>query len=62
MSLPKLNENQTLNCEDALTECELLKALTSMNNDKSSGNDGITKYFCIKFWDVVKEALCASIQ
>ena len=33
-----------------------------MNNDKSPGNDGITKDFCIKFWDVVKEALCASIQ
>ena len=33
-----------------------------MNNDKSPGNDGITKAFYIKFWDVVKEALCASIQ
>ena len=33
-----------------------------MDNDKSSGNDGITKEFYIKFWDVVKESLCASIQ
>ena len=40
-------------CEDAITECELLKALTSMNNDKLLGNDGITKDFHIKFW-----ALC----
>ena len=62
MSLPKLNENQTLKCEGAITECELLKALTSMDNDKSPGNDGITKEFYIKFWDVVKEPLCASIQ
>ena len=61
MSLPKLNENQTLKCEGAIAECEILKALTSMDNDKSSGNDGI-KEFYIKFWDAVKEPLCASIQ
>ena len=42
-SLPKLNENQTLNCEGAITECDLSKALTSMDNDKSSGNNSITK-------------------
>ena len=45
MSLPKLNENQTLKYEGAISECELLKALSSMDNDKSPGNDGITKYF-----------------
>ena len=48
--------------EGAITECELLKALTSMDNDKSWGNDGITKEFYIKFWDIVKEPLCTSIQ
>ena len=62
VSLPKLNENQTLKCEGAITECELLKALTSMDNDKSPGNDGITKEFYRTFWDTVKELLCASIQ
>ena len=43
VSLPKLNENQTLKWEGAVTESELLKALTSMDNDKSPGNGGITK-------------------
>ena len=62
VSLPKLNENQTLKCEGAMIECELLKAFTSMDNDKSPGNDDITKLFYIKFWDAVKEPLCASIQ
>ena len=62
MSLPKLNENQTLNCEGDITESELLKALTFMGNDKSPGNDGITKKFYIKFKDFIKEPLCASIQ
>ena len=33
-----------------------------MDNDKSQENDGITKKLYIKFWDVVKELLCASIQ
>ena len=33
-----------------------------MDNDKSPVNDGITKEFYIKFWDIVKEPLCASIQ
>ena len=62
MSLLKLNENKALKCEGAITESELLKALTSLDKDKSPGNDGITKEFRIKFWDVVKEPLCASIQ
>ena len=62
VSLPKLNENQTLKCEGAIAECELVKVLTSMGNDKSPGNNGITKEFYIKFWDAVKERLGASIQ
>ena len=62
VSFPKLNENETLKCEGVITETELSKALTSMDNDKSQGNDGITKEFYIKFWEVVKEPLCASIQ
>ena len=33
-----------------------------MDKDKFPENDGITKEFYIKFWDAVKEPLCASIQ
>ena len=62
MSFPKLNENEILKCEGAITERELLKALTSMNNDKSPRSNDITKEFYIKFWDVVKEQLGAFIQ
>ena len=62
VSLPKLNENQTPIGERAITESELLKALPSMNNDKSPGNGCITKKFQAKFWDVVKEPFCASTQ
>ena len=62
VSLPKLNENQTFKCECAITGSKLLKVLTSMDNDKSPENDGIAKEFYIKFWDIVKEPLWASIQ
>ena len=62
VSPSKLNENHTLKCEGDITESELLIALTSMDNDKSPGNDAITKEFYIEFWDVVKEPLCAFIQ
>ena len=55
MSLLKLNEYQTLKCERTITEWELLKTLTSIDNDKSPGNDDIKKEFNTKFWDVVKE-------
>ena len=43
VSLSKLTENQTLKCEGPLTESELFNALTSMDNHKSLGNNGITK-------------------
>ena len=43
VTLSKLNENQILKCEVAITESELLKALTSMDNDKSPINDSISK-------------------
>ena len=62
VSPSKLTENQTLKCEGPITESELLNALTSMDNDKSPGNDDITKEFYIKFWKVIKEPFFASIQ
>ena len=43
VSLPKLHENQILTCGGPTTASELLKALTSIDNDISPGNDAITK-------------------
>ena len=48
MSLSKLTENQTLKYESPITESELLNPLTSLDNDKLPGHDGITKEFYIK--------------
>ena len=45
LPLSRIIENQTLKCDGAITESELLNALTFMDNDKSPGNDYITKEF-----------------
>ena len=52
MSLLKLHENPNLTCE----------SLTFIDKENFSGNEGITKKFTKKTWDVVKEPLCASIE
>ena len=62
MSLPKLDNQKTLSCEGPITESELLNALKSMSNDKSPGNDGLTKEFYETFWNEIKNPLISSIQ
>ena len=41
--VPKLNYEGARICESDLNELELLKALKSMQNNKSPGNDGLTR-------------------
>ena len=62
MSLPKLDNQKALSCEGPITETELLNALKSMSNDKSPGNDGLTKEFYETFWNEIKNPLIPSIQ
>ena len=45
INLPALTNEEDLECEGIISETELLKALKSMKNDKSPGNDGITNEF-----------------
>ena len=60
--LPTLTNEQALECEGIISETELLKALKSIKNDKSPGNDAITKEFCEFFWDDIKNVLSDSIK
>ena len=49
VSIQKLNDTQKDLCEGIVTEKELLTALKSMDNNKSPGNDGLTKEFYMTF-------------
>ena len=55
IDFPKLSEDQVKLCGEDLTERDLYKSLRSMQNDKSPGNNGLTKQFCETFWDELKE-------
>ena len=62
LSLNSLYDNQGLDCESVITKNKLLKALTSMDNDKTAGNDGISKQCYVIFSDFFKDLLCVLIQ
>ena len=52
----------TVEYEGIISETELLKSLKSMKNDKSPGNDRITKEFYEFFWDDIENSLPDSIK
>ena len=60
--VPKLNYEDARICEGDLNEFELLKAFKSMQNNKSPGNDGLTKEFYETFWNEIKHPFMNSIM
>ena len=60
--VPKLNYEDARICEGDLNELELLPAFKSMQNNKSPGNDGLTKEFYETFSKVVKHPFMNSIM
>ena len=56
-TIPKLSEEQKINCDIDLTEEELFKTLKAFQKNKSPGMDGITAEFYITFWDLIKAKL-----
>ena len=57
VSIPQLTEVQSKECEFILSEKNLLLVLNSMLNNKSPGNDGLTKEFYEVFWEDLKTPL-----
>ena len=53
--LPKLNIIEINECSNELSEKDLYISLMSMQNDKSSGNDGLTKELFVTFWEDRKD-------
>ena len=62
VSIPQLTEDQSKDCEFILSEKDLLLVLKSMPNNKSPGNDGLTKEFYEVFWDDLKTPLLSSFK
>ena len=47
LNLPKLTDNESRLCEGELTKRECWEALRTMGNNKSPGNDGLSKEFYV---------------
>ena len=54
---PKLSESERVFCEAPITLEELTKALTSMENNKSPGFDGLSPNFYKHFWPLLGDKL-----
>ena len=62
MPLPKLTNEQTLSCEGIISDDKVFKNFKSVENNKSPGNDGLSKEFYKFFWNKIKNPLLASIN
>ena len=62
LNVPSLTTEQSLSCEGNLTEKEIHNFLISFENNKSPGNDGITKEFYCTFWDDIKDTFMRSLK
>ena len=62
IELPKISNDQFLICEKEIFENDLFLSLKGMENNKSPGNDGLTKEFFDTFWTEIKDPLLDSIH
>ena len=62
ITIPSLTTEQSLSCEGNLTEKEIYNSLISFENNKSPGNDGLTKEFYYTFWDDIKDTFMKSLK
>ena len=59
---PALTSEEPLSCEGIIQKNEMFKSLKSMENNKSPGNDELSKEFYECFWDEIKNPFLASIH
>ena len=54
IQLLNLNVIEINECNNQLSEKELYMSLMNMQNDKSPGNNGLTKELFVTFWEDIK--------
>ena len=59
-NIPFLTENESNSCEGNITEAECLYTLKTFKNNKTPGNDGLSKEFYLAFWEDIAKALIDS--
>ena len=60
--MPQLNEFDRNRCEGIITKRECWDAVSSMNNNKSPGNDGLSKEFYICFSEKLADPLIQALN
>ena len=61
-NMPRLNEFDRYRCEGIIKKRECWDALSSMNNNKSPGNDGLSKEFYICFLEKLADPLIQALN
>ena len=62
LDISKLSTDQITRFNIELTEKDLYGSMKSMENDKSPGNDGLTKEFYVTFWNDIKATFISSLK
>ena len=60
--LPTISDDNYNICEAEITEDNLLVALKSIPNNKTLGNDGLSKEFYETFWEDIKDVFPNSLK
>ena len=62
LDILKLSADQIILCDIELTEKDLCNSMKNMKNDKSPGNDGLTKEVYVTFWNDIKAIFVSSLK
>ena len=62
IQLPTISDENYAKCETDITENNLFVALKSMPNNKSPGDDGLSREFYEFFWEDVKDVFINSLK